>query len=85
MAARATQAIVHQFGHRPMCGTRFTAHIELENTDNHDHGLRPIAVLKHGKPERLGAVDEDPAAEAALVLNDPIPPTILADQKERRS
>jgi hypothetical protein len=68
-----------------MCCAWSTAHIELENTDNHDHGLRPIAVLKHGKPERLGTIDEDPAAETALVLNDPIPPTILANHKERRS
>jgi hypothetical protein len=41
---------------------RFTTHIELENTGNHNHGLRPIAVLKHGKPERLGSIDEESAA-----------------------
>ena len=61
---------------------RFTIHIELQNTGNQDNGLRPIAVLKHGKPERLGTIDEDPAAEAALVPNNPVPPAILADHKE---
>ena len=43
-----------------------TAHIELENTGNHDRGLQPIAVLKHGKPERLGTIDEDPAPNPRL-------------------
>jgi hypothetical protein len=63
---------------------RVTTHIELENTGNHNHGLRPIAVLKHGKPERLGTIDEESAAEAARILNNPASPAILADQKERR-
>ena len=67
------------FGRWLMSCARSTAHIELENTGNHDHGLRPIAVLKHGKPDRLGAIDEDPAAEAALVPNNPIPPAVLAE------
>jgi hypothetical protein len=63
----------------------FTIHIELENTGNHDHALGSIAVLKHGKPKRLGTIDEGSAAEAARILNNPVPPAILADQKERRS
>jgi hypothetical protein len=61
---------------------RFATHIELQNTGNHDHGLRLIAVLKHRKPKRLGTIDEDPAAEAARILNNPVPPAVLADQKE---
>jgi hypothetical protein len=71
------------FGARLMRCARFTTHIELENTGNHNHGLRPIAVLKHGKPERLGSIDEKSAAYAAMVLNNPDPPAILADQEER--
>jgi hypothetical protein len=73
------------FGRRLMRCARFTTHIELENAGNHDHGLRPIAVLKRGKPERLGTIDEEPTAEAARVLNNPVPPAVLADQKQRRS
>jgi hypothetical protein len=72
-------------GRRLMRCARFTTHIELENTGNHDHGLRLIAVLKHRQPERLGTIDKEPAAEAARVLNNPVPPAILADQKQRRS
>jgi hypothetical protein len=64
---------------------RFTTHIELENTGNHDNGLRPVSVLKHCKPDRLGTIDEESAAYAAMVLNNPDPPAILADQEERRS
>jgi hypothetical protein len=73
------------FGRRLMRCARFATHIELENTGNHDHGLRPIAVLKHRKPKRLGTIGEEPAAKAARVLNNPVPPAILADQKKRRS
>ena len=40
-----------------------------------------IAVLKHGKPKRLGTIDEESAAEAAWILNNLVPPAILADQK----
>jgi hypothetical protein len=47
---------------------RLATHIEFENTRNHDNGLRPISVLEHCKPERLGTIDEESAAEATLVL-----------------
>jgi hypothetical protein len=67
-----------------MSRARSTAYIELENTGNHDHGSRPIAVLRHGKAERLDTIDEDPAAKTALVPNNPIPPAVLPDQKRRR-
>jgi hypothetical protein len=56
-------------------------HIELENPGNHNYGLRPIAVLKHGKPKRLGTIDEESAAKAARILNNPVPPTILPIRK----
>jgi hypothetical protein len=64
---------------------RLATHIEFENTGNHDNGSRPISVLKHCKPERFGTIGEDSAADAALVLNNPVPPAVLADQKVRRS
>jgi hypothetical protein len=60
----------------------FATHIELENAGDHDHGLRPIAVLKHGKPERLGAIEEDSTAAATPVPNHPISPSVPADHKE---
>jgi hypothetical protein len=71
------------FGRRLMRCARFTTHVEFENTGNHDNGLRPIAVLKHGKPKRLSPIDEESTAYAAMVLNNPDPPAILADQEER--
>jgi hypothetical protein len=73
------------FGRRLMRCARFATHIELENTGKHDHGLRLIAVLKHGKPERLGAIDEESTAEATPVPNHPISPGVPADHKEWRS
>ena len=62
-----------------------TTNIEFENTGNHDNGLRPISVLEHCKPERLSTIDEESAAEAARVPNNPVSSTVLANEKQRRS
>jgi hypothetical protein len=59
-----------------------TMHIEFENARNQDDGLRPIAILKHRKPERRDAIDEKSAAQTALVLNDPVSTAVLAHQEE---
>jgi hypothetical protein len=56
-----------------MCCAQAMSHIELENTRNHDHGLRSIALLKHCKPQRLGTINDESAAEAAPILNHPAP------------
>src|SRR4029077_2433184 len=64
---------------------QLTTYIEFENTGNHDDGLRPISVLEHCKPERLSTIDEESAAEAARVPNNPVPSAVLANEKERRS
>ena len=64
---------------------QLTTHIEFENTGNHDNGLRPISVLEHCKPERLSTIDEESAAEAARVPNNPVSSAVLANEKERRS
>ena len=56
-------------------------HIEFENTWNHDDGVRPICVLEHCKTKGLGTIDEESAAEAALVPNNPVPSTVLADEQ----
>jgi hypothetical protein len=54
-------------------GRGFAAEVELENAGNHDNGLRPLSVLKHCKPDRLGTIDEESAAKAARILNNPVP------------
>ena len=64
---------------------RLTIHVEFENTWDHDNGVRTISVLEHCKPERLGTIDEESAAEAALVPNNLVSSTVLANEKERRS
>src|SRR6476619_5029510 len=63
---------------------QLTTHIEFENTGNHDNGLRPISVLEHCKPERLSTIDEESAAEAARVPNNPVSSAVLANEKQRR-
>jgi hypothetical protein len=67
------------------CRTRTTAHIKLEYAGDHDNGLRSMAVLEQRKTERLGAIDEEPTARAALVLDDPVSPAVFADHEQGRS
>jgi hypothetical protein len=64
---------------------QLTTHIEFENTGNHDNRLRPISVLEHCKPERLSTIDEESAAEAARVPNNPVSSAVLANEKQRGS
>ena len=62
-----------------------SAHVEFENSGYHDHGLRAVAVLEHGKFHRFGAVDEQAAAKAFLIPNDPVASAVPADQEQRGS
>jgi hypothetical protein len=63
-------------------GARLAAHVELENAGHHDHGLRPIPVLEHREFYRFGAVHEHSAAQAGLVLDDPVAAAVLADSEQ---
>jgi hypothetical protein len=56
--------------------------VELENSGNHNHGLRSIAVFEHCVFEGLGTIDKETAAEAPLILNDPAAAAVLADAKQ---
>ena len=60
------------------------AHVELEDAGNHDDGLRAIPILEQCKSKSGGAIDEQPATEAALILNNPVTLAVLADPEERR-
>jgi hypothetical protein len=61
--------------------SRLAAHVELENSWDHDHGLRAVAVLEPGKFQGFRSVDEQAAAKADLVLNDPVAAAVPADQE----
>lgn len=69
---------------QPMDGTRLTAHIELENTRNHNDGLGPMSIFEEREPERFCAVDEQAAAKMLLVLNNPVSLAILTDEEKAR-
>ena len=47
-------ALVQQLMH----GTRLAAHIELENTRDHNDGSGPMSIFEQREPERFYAVDE---------------------------
>ena len=60
---------------------RLVAHVELENSGDHDHGLRAVAILEHRKFQGFGAVDEQTTAKAFLILNDPVAAVVLPIRK----
>jgi hypothetical protein len=72
-------------GWQAMRWARLVAHIELENTGNHNDCLGTISILKHRKLEGFCAIDKKSTTNALLVLHDPISPAVLTDQEERNS
>jgi hypothetical protein len=59
-------------------------HIELENAGHHDDRLRLISILKHCELEGFRTIDEQPATEASLVLDYPVPSAVLTDEELQR-
>jgi hypothetical protein len=67
-----------------MMGCRGLAvYVELENSGNHDHGARAPSLLEHCEFQGRGAIGEQAATKASLVLNDPIAASVFADQERR--
>jgi hypothetical protein len=50
----------------------FAGQVEFETVRNRDNSLRPVSVFKSHVSKRLGAVDEEAAADPALVLDHPV-------------
>jgi len=66
----------------PMMGSAtIPGYIEFENAGMHHDRLRTASILKHGEAECLGAVDEQPADEALIVLDHPISATVLSKMR----
>jgi hypothetical protein len=63
---------------------RLSAHIELENLGDHDHGFRAISILKHCKFQSLCAVNEQTTAYPMMILDDPMTTTIPANAEKTR-
>src|SRR5712692_2452496 len=59
------------------------AHVELENSRDHDNGLRTVPVLEHCKFHCFSAVDEQAAKKTSLILDDPVAAAVFANQEER--
>src|SRR5262245_42841328 len=74
-----------QTGSQAILVAGLRTHVELENTGNHDHGLRPVPVLEHREFHRFSAVHEQAAAKAALVLDDPVAAAVPADPEGLRA
>jgi hypothetical protein len=63
---------------------RCLAHVEFENTPDHDKSPRAVAVLRAHEAERPVAVDEKSAADTARILNDPVSMGVAPNSKPRR-
>src|SRR5712692_11125917 len=59
------------------------AHVELENSRDHDNGLRTVPVLEHCKFHCFSAVDEQAATKTSLILDHPVAAAVFANQEER--
>ena len=62
-------------------GKRLCAHVQLEHTGYHDHGIGPLSVLEHGVFQGFCAADKQPATATALIPYDPAAVAVLADEK----
>jgi hypothetical protein len=60
------------------------AHVEFENARDHHHRLGTGTILQHRKAKGLGAVDKQSAAEALIVLHDPISAAVFSDLELQR-
>src|SRR5215471_12232236 len=62
----------------------WAAHVELENAGDQSDRLRPLAGLVHGEADGLVTIDEEPSAQTAFILDDPMAATVSADQENIR-
>jgi len=74
---------------RPLSGAEPQPHrcepafgIELDGAREFDDGLGVTAVLEQCVFDRLGAIDEQAAKQAVLLLRDPVAATVAADEDE---
>src|SRR4051794_34791725 len=61
-------------------GGRRAAHVEFDVARQLDDGLRVMAIFEQPVFERLGAIDEQAAIEAVLLLGDPLATPVPADK-----
>jgi hypothetical protein len=55
--------------------------VEFETIGQHNDGLRAALAFNHRKPDRLGPVGEQAAAQASGVLDHPMPASIPPDEQ----
>jgi hypothetical protein len=69
----------------PMVGSAtIPGYIEFESAWNHHDCLGTTPILKHGEAECLGTVDEQPTAQALIVLDHPISAAVFSDLELER-
>jgi hypothetical protein len=69
---------------RPRGRRRFAGQVKLEDAGNSDNGPRLVSIFKSHVSKRLGAIDEEAAADPVLVLDHPVSSSVLTDHEEWR-
>src|ERR1700722_8001863 len=77
-------ALLRRIIRRPRGRRRFAGQVELEDAGNSDDGPRLVSVFKSHVSQRLGAIDEEAAADPVLVLDHPVSSTVPANHEEWR-
>jgi hypothetical protein len=79
LALRASAELLPRRRHRR------SGYIELEDTSHRHEGLWPAPILGSDIAKRLYTIDEQAATGPVFVFNDPVPPTVLTNHKNRLS
>jgi hypothetical protein len=58
--------------------------VELQTIGQHNDGLRAALAFVHRKPDRIGPVREQAAAQASGVLDHPMAASIPPDEQARQ-
>ena len=79
--ARRAQSCRHRFV--ALRRGRTGGDIQLKNTGHHPNGFGMVSILSERELKGCCLSDEEAAAKAVLVLNNPIAAAVLANQKDR--
>jgi hypothetical protein len=67
-----------RIGRNMLARLKAADHVQLENPRNHDDRLRSVPILEHREFQGFSAIDEKTAAEALLILHDPMAVAVLS-------
>src|ERR1700722_6192441 len=77
-------ALLRRIIRSPRGRRRFAGQVKLEDAGNSDNGPRLVSTFKSHVSKRLGAIDEEAAADPVLVLDHPVSSAVPTNHKQWR-